>query len=177
MGMEYRGYGWSGGDPFVSRPVQLLDDMRKCYTGTPIRVGEGSDQSLDLIYPNPALFTIFHELIANAIKHSEKPAQVRIAWKIRYEKFVCEIDDDGPGLCDKLSTTYLDRWKLGVNPRAGLFTVEETMRDSKGCLLFRRSAELGGTQVKIELPLVGYWIEDELRTWRTVYETSEDLPT
>ena len=173
MGMEYRGYGWPAGDPFITRPVQLLEDIRKCHPETTIRVAEDHAQSLDLIYPNPALFTVFHELIANAIQHAGKSAQIRVAWQIQYDKFICEIDDDGPGLCGNLSTTYFDRWKLGIDLGGGLFTVEETIRDSRGSLLFRRSAGLGGTQVKIELPLVGYWLDDQLHTWKTVYETDD----
>ena len=97
MGMEYRGYG-PAGDPFVTRPGQVLDEIRTGYPESAIRLAKESAQSLDLIYPNPALFTIFHELIANAITHSGKSAQVRIAWQIQYDRFICEIDDDGPGL-------------------------------------------------------------------------------
>lgn len=171
LGMEYCIGGWHDGDPFVTKPAQLLDAIQHAYPETALRVGEGIAQSLDLIYPNLALFTILHELITNAIKHAGKPAQVRIAWHIRSDRFICEIDDNGPGLCKKLSMTYLDRCQLGAILRGGLFTVEETIRASKGSLLFRRSDELGGTQVKIELPLVGYWLDDQLHTWRTVYET------
>lgn len=29
MGMEYRGYGWPAGDPFVTKPMQVLDEIRK----------------------------------------------------------------------------------------------------------------------------------------------------
>ena len=85
--------------------MQVLDEIRKCYPETAIRVAEGTAQSLDLIYPNPALFTIIKELIANAIQHSEKSSQVRLDWQIQYDKFICEIDDDGPGLCGNLSTS------------------------------------------------------------------------
>ena len=68
-----RGYGWPAGEPLITRPVQLLEDIRKCHAETTIRVAEDNAQSLDLIYPNPALFTIFHELIANAIQHHGNP--------------------------------------------------------------------------------------------------------
>lgn len=34
MGMEYRGYGWPAGDPFVTKPMQVLDEIRKCYPET-----------------------------------------------------------------------------------------------------------------------------------------------
>lgn len=171
MGMEYRGGPWPAGDPFVTRPKQVLEEMQRFHPETTIQVRESSDWSLDLIYPNVALFTIFHELITHAVKDSGSSAHVRIAWHMSFDKFICEIDDNGPGLCDRLSETYLDRWGLDIDPWAGLLTVEQTIQDSQGSLLYRRSADLGGTQVKIEFPLVGYWQEDKLHQWNTVYGT------
>ena len=176
MGMEYRGCPWPGGDPFITRPVQVLDEIRKSSPHTTIQVADGSAQSLDLIYPNPALFTIFRELIGRATTDSLTPTHARIAWHLCYDRFICEIDDDGPGLWDQLSGDYLHRWTLDVEPPAGLLTVEQTIKDSQGSLSFRRSAELGGTQIKIELPLVGYWLENQLHRWRTVYETTDLYP-
>lgn len=173
MGMEYRGSPWPDGDPFITRPAQVFDEMRRGSQEITLHVAKNSVQSLDLIYPNPALFTIFHQLIGNATRDSRKPTQARVAWHIDYDRFICEIDDDGPGLCDQLSGGYVDRRTLDVELPAGLLTVEQTIKDSQGSLVFRRSTELGGTQVKFELPLVGYWLDDQLHMWKTVYETPD----
>lgn len=161
MGMEYRGGPWQAGDPFVTRPEYVLEELQTFYPETSIQVKEGGDRSLDLIYPNVALFTILHELITNAVKASGSSAHVQIAWHMSFDKFICEIDDNGPDLCESLSEIYLDRWGLDIDPWAGLLTVEQTIANTRGSLLFRRSTEFGGTQVKIEFPLVGYWQEDK----------------
>lgn len=163
MAQDYQGHGWPNGDPFVTRPMHVLENIRKRYPEMTIDLTDDGVQSLDLIYPKQTLFTIFHELITNAINHSREPVHVRVAWRMCDEKFICEIEDDGPGISENSSATYLEDWKLGAIHRGrGLPTVRHALIASHSFLSFRRSAQLGGTQVKIELPLVGYWLDDRL---------------
>lgn len=92
----------------------------------------------------------------NAIKHSEESPQIRIARRVHCDRFICEIEDDGPKISENLSSTYLELWRLG-----GTHGDRVTHRGAcpnclSDLLVILRSAKLGGTQVKIELPLVGY---------------------
>ena len=137
-----------------------------------IHVRVADPQLLKLIYPARSLYFVLHELITNSTKHSNDSAEVVVSWQMRAERFVCTVEDNGPGISANLSTTYLPVDALLPHDRVGegLWLTGRVTDSSDGLLLFRRSSALGGTEVLIEFPVVGYWNGDDLRQFNDVYE-------
>jgi two-component sensor histidine kinase len=145
-----------------------LDSIINAIKGQyPEAVSQGACEppSLRFLYPHTALFTVMHELVANSVEHSAKGSNARVSWSLRPGWFSCVIDDSGPGVSSDLSNAFLplDALQYPSRRSGGLRIVQRVVRLSDGLLLFRRSSALGGTQALFELPVRGYWKDEEFR--------------
>jgi signal transduction histidine kinase len=159
-------------DPFVVQPSALIQLISSNCHGANIILEESARTTLSLIYPVPALFIAIHELIGNAVRHSGNSVQVIVSWRMRNERFVCTVDDSGPGLCKDLTDSYLpsDALDISTRPNRGVRLVRAILDSSRGLLLFRRSDILKGTQVLLEFPVVGYYAGEDLIRFSHVYK-------
>ncbi len=162
-------------DQLIAEPHALVQLILDDYPNAVIRFGACEPPLIRLIYPTQSLLIMLDELITNAIRHSGSSVKVVISWEMRAERFACTIDDSGPGISTDLSDSYLplDALSLPIRQGDGLWVTWKIVRCSGGMLLFRRSPSLHGTQVLMDIPVVGYWNNKELRQFDGVYEHQE----
>lgn len=158
-------------DSFVAQPAVIVQLVGSVCPKVRVTIEKSDVGPLSLIFPASALFIMLHELVVNAARHSGDFAEVLVSWQIRDQRFVCTVDDNGPGMRG-LTDSYLPVDALEINARghSGLFLVLDVLDSSGGLLLFRRSATLKGTQVLVEFPVVGYFVGDKLTRFADVYE-------
>lgn len=151
-------------DPFISKPMEVMNELKKVYIHTEIRVINRSKRTLEIIFPKNVLYAIFSELITNAEKHGSKDCKVHISWKIHDKKFTCYFHDNGPGI---LPNTFEGFATVGDLPSFlnidlqdsyGLSCLIRILIGAKGKLLFSHSKLLGGTLVYFDFPVYSfYW--------------------
>jgi signal transduction histidine kinase len=149
--------------PFIASPRDVLESIKSTTPDLSFSFGTCEPLMLEFVYPSSALFTLLQELVGNAQRHSHDAAVVVVSWEMRGQRFVCHVEDNGPGISDDLTASYLPWEALALPISSGLALMQEIIRSSEGLLLFRRSKILNGTDVLIELPVLDYWESSNTR--------------
>jgi K+-sensing histidine kinase KdpD len=151
------------GSLFVSKPVEIVEEIERTREPGVISVEENSPRELMIIYPRNILYGILLELTDNARKSAPGRRAIVIEWEVRGERFKCEVHDDGPGIDSTLGLKFAPLQSLslkGHDPARGtmhgLRIVERLIVNSNGMLLFSNSERLGGALVRFEFPIVAY---------------------
>jgi K+-sensing histidine kinase KdpD len=149
-------------DPFILDISNTLSIIKELYPSHCIDIVHTHTELLKVIYPEATFYMILHELTQNAIKHSDHPVRIRVTVKMHGHRLCCVVEDSGPGITH--STSYIPVTDTITLPQSGgLIGVADLIYVSHGLLLFRRSRELGGTEVLIELPVLGALVGDRSR--------------
>lgn len=163
-------------DPFVTDVLGVISKIQNLHDDVIFDVTpETTNEHINLIYPESAFFLIINGLIENSEKHGIDKPKVRLTFRTHGNKFICVVEDNGPGISGTVSGSYLP-WDqihhfLGRREDSsalGLSAIYTIICASEGLLLFGRSNSLGGTEVLIELPVLGFWDNNQIERFRTV---------
>jgi K+-sensing histidine kinase KdpD len=132
-------------------------------------------------YPSSTLFFILSEMLTNASKHNPGTViRVKIEVNLRNHELEIKLHDNG-----KLALPAIDQdFKIvrvllsytniltDVDPStaSGLWLIIDTVYESSGKFLVRKSAELGGNEFCIRLPIIGLWKDGVLERGASAHE-------
>jgi light-regulated signal transduction histidine kinase (bacteriophytochrome) len=166
-------------DPFVTDISGMISEIQNLHPDVIFDIFiEEKIKSVHLIYPESALFSIMNGLVDNSEKHGTDKPKVRLTFRMHGNKFVCVVEDNGPGITGAVWGSYLpldqlDQLYTLLDQREdsvayGLWEICTIILASEGLLLFGRSNSLGGTEVLVELPILGFWDTNQVKWLRTV---------
>ena len=136
----------------VPELVQAITQMHQ-QRGISIDVGSLPDQLLPLDYEDML------ELCGNLVDNACKWASARVAISVALDagQLLIRVADDGPGVAPAEREALLERGTRLDEQRPGhglgLAIVHDLVSDYRGTLVLGRSAELGGLEVEVRLPL------------------------
>jgi hypothetical protein len=178
-------------NPFIANPGDAWANLSPEYPDAGMSIRDGTILSIDLVYPISALTAIMNELLWNASRHRGEKTQcacIQASWHMTRERFVCSIEDNGPGiipdmprgfvsLLDLADTMIQDQDTPTMDQSigfSGLRVVAHILDVSEGILLFRRSRTLGGTEALFEIPTIGVWVDRNITRSGFTYSMGAD---
>lgn len=145
---------------FITKPSDLVEDLRNYHRDAIILASECSDTSLEFVFPENIMVGILSELVHNAIKYSAQTrTTVLLSWAKTAGGLRWTVENDG---ADPPITTEQRFVPLAVlldtvpeskrHQQRGLRLIDRVVNVARGQLLFAQSKRLGGLLVLIELP-------------------------
>ena len=162
---------------FVAEPFAIIskikeDIFKKTHVNqefiapenTELTIGRASPKTLVIVFPSNVLSGIMKELVRNAIKsNGNERIKMLINWRIESNKFIGEIHDNGPGIAENLTSSFLPVDVLSIKQRGfGLKIIMRLLSESDGHLFFARSKRLGGSLAYFDFPVIAYYMRGVL---------------
>ncbi|MCU0473834.1 MAG: HAMP domain-containing histidine kinase [Bacteroidales bacterium] len=102
-------------DSFSLKEVlnEITDEIRPVADDAGITLKDETSQDLMIGKANRSLvFSMFYNVVNNAVKHSGATGEILIRSLTRDKKFIIEISDTGKGLTEKQMSTLFSRFKM-----------------------------------------------------------------
>jgi signal transduction histidine kinase len=145
--------------------AELVDRCVKTVTKRhkldPAQVKVDVDPELEFETDATALETVLKNLLDNAVKYSDSPAEVLVTAQCRDRRLLIAVEDNGVGIPRRLLKRVFDRFyrvdeettRARRGTGLGLFVVRALVRGLGGRLRAHSEGLGTGTRVTVELPL------------------------
>ncbi|KAF1067165.1 MAG: Sensor protein PhoQ [Pseudomonas citronellolis] len=130
-----------------------LSEMLRLIHGEHLNIVCLADQGLRLPFDREDLLELLGNLLDNACKWADN--QVRLRIDRCEDAYIIEVDDDGPGIAEGLRESVLARGTRLDEQVAGHglgLGIARDIAETCGGTLALASSELGGLQVRVQLP-------------------------
>lgn len=143
----------------ISKPSEIISTICNEYKTNTIKISPDSPKSLEIIYPANILYGVFRELVSNAVKHNRGHRELLISWKMKSNKFECEVHDNGSGLDSKKNDEIVPIEDISSFGRkgSGLHFISRIIYISGGSIYCANSPNLGGLCVHFRFPVYQYY--------------------
>ena len=135
---------------------ELIEAVSQLYRERRLEIRMGSMPNLLLPLDYEDMLELLGNLLENACKWASRRVRIDITVN---DSFRLIVADDGPGVAEEARTGLLQRGSRLDEQESGhglgLAIVKDMVDDYQGALELRRSADLGGLEVRVQLPLRG----------------------